>query len=186
MTVDVLSSWRIEELRQETLTDHTCRSLSDIIVNGWPASSEGLPHDVKRYCAMRNELTSDNGLLLWGQRFIIPHALQQYYLQQLHQGHPGIEATKRRAKEALFWSSMYCDIEREVSRCAPCNALKPHQQKEPLLLLKVPDLPWSITVADIFEWCDKEYFVLVDSYSGWFEVDQLHNCTSTTIITKLK
>lgn len=61
-----------------------------------------------------------------------------------------------------------------------------HQQKEPLFLHKVPDLPWSIIAADTFESHDKEYLVLVDSYSRWFEVDQLHNCTSTTIMTKLK
>lgn len=28
--------------------------------------------------------------------------------------------------------------------------------------------------------------MLVDSYSGWFEIDQLHNTTSATLVTKLK
>ncbi len=122
---------------------------------------------------MREELTTNSGLLLRGQRFIIPHYLQRYYLKQLHQGHPGLEATKRRARETMFWPTVYSDIEEEVSRCAPCNSLRPHQPKEPLRLHDIPDLPWSLTAADVFEWEGKEHLVLVDSYSGWFEIDRL-------------
>lgn len=106
MTVDVLSSSRLEELRQETLTDPTCMSVTDIILKGWPVSSKRLPHDGKPYYAMRDEITSDRGLLLRGQRFIIPHSLQQYYLQELHQGHPGVEATKHQispGEMCSFW-----------------------------------------------------------------------------------
>ena len=135
---------------------------------------------------MREELTSDSGLLLRGRRFIIPHSLQHYYMQQLHQGHPGLEATKRRARETMFWPTIYTDIEREVSRCAPCNALKPHQPKEPLQLHDIPDLPWSLTAADVFEWEGKEHLVLVDSYSGWFEIDRLSGTTSATSVAKFK
>lgn len=86
----------------------------------------------------------------------------------------------------MFWPSIYQDIEHEISSCAPCNALRPHQTKEPLQLHDIPDLPWALTAADVFEWEGKEHLVLVDSYSGWFEIDQLPNVTSATIITRLK
>jgi len=59
---------------------------------------------------MKEELTVEDGLLLRGQRLIIPAALQTFYVGQLHQGHPGIEATKRRARETMYWTSMYTDI----------------------------------------------------------------------------
>ncbi|RXN39425.1 dynein heavy chain axonemal [Labeo rohita] len=119
MTVEALSSRRTEELRQETRADHLCRRLSEIIAVGWPDSSKKLPHDLRQFYAIRDELTVDNGLLLRGQRFVIPHSLQRYYIRQLHQGHPGLEATKRRARETMFWPSMYQDIEHEISssRC---------------------------------------------------------------------
>lgn len=153
---------------------------------GWPDSSKKLPSDLRPFYAIRDELTLDNGLVLRGQRFVIPHSLQHYYAKQLHQGHPGLEATKRRARETMFWPTIYQDIEHDISKCAPCNALKPHQTKEPLQLHDVPDLPWAFTAADVFEWGGKEHLVLVDSYSGWFEIDQLPNMTSATIITRLK
>lgn len=186
MTVEALSSRRTEELRQETQADYLCRRLSEVVAVGWPDSSKKLPHVLRQFYAIRDELTVDNGLMLHGQRFVIFHSLQHYYVRQLHQGHPGLEPTKRRARETMFWPSIYQDIEHEISWCAPYNALRPHQTKEPLHLHDIPDLPWALTAADVFEWGGKEHLVLVDSNSGWFEIDQLPNMTSATIITRLK
>lgn len=50
----------------------------------------------------------------------------------------------------------------------------------------VPDLPWMFTAADIFEWHGKMHLVLVDSFSGWFELDHLPDMRSVTVIAKLK
>lgn len=183
---EVLSSRRIEELKQRTQADATCQRLADTILNGWPDSFKELPHDIRPFYAMRDELTVDGGLILRGLRYVIPHSLQKYYLTQLHQGHPGVESTKRRARETMFWPTIYSDIDREVSKCAPCNALRQHQMREPLHLHPVPDKPWSITAADVFEWGGKHYLLLVDSYSGWWEFDVLPNLSSTTLITTLK
>ncbi len=86
----------------------------------------------------------------------------------------------------MYWPSLYTDIEREVSRCTSCNSLTPHQAKEPMLLHDIPELPWSFTAADIFEWHGKMHLVLVDSFSGWYELDYLPNMTSMMVIAKLK
>lgn len=163
---EMLSSRRIEELKQTTQADALCKRLKETILTGWPDSYKDIPHDIRPFYAMRDELTVDDGLILRSQRYVIPHSLQKHYLTQLHQGHSGLQSTKRRACETMFWPTMYSDIEREVSRCAPCNALKQHQMKEPLQRHQIPDSPWSITAADIFEWSGKHYLVLVDSYSG--------------------
>ncbi len=135
---------------------------------------------------MRDELTIQDDLLLHGERFTIPPVLQKCYVGQLHQGHPGIAATKRRAKETMYWPSMYIDIDTEISRYAPCNALKPHQVKEPLQLHEIPDIPWSFMAADLFDWHGKTHLVLVNSFSGWFELDYLSDMRSNTVIAKLK
>lgn len=181
-----MSSRRIEELRHSTQADAVCKRLMDTILAGWPDSYKEVPHDIRSFYAMRDELTVDDGLILRGQTYVIPHSLQKYYLTQLHQGHPGIQSTKRRAHETMFWPTIYSDIEREVSRCAPCNALRQHQMREPLQLHEIPDSPWSITAADIFEWAGKNYLVLVDSYSGWWEFDVLPNLSSNNAIKQLK
>ncbi len=81
---------------------------------------------------------------------------------------------------------MYADIERALSRCAPCNALKSHQSREPMHSHNVPDLPWMFTAADVFEWHGKMHLVLVDLFSGWFELDHLPDMRSVSVIAKLK
>ncbi len=186
MTVQVLSSHRIDELRAAVQKDVTCQQLSDMIRNGWPATSKELPYSLPPFFSMRDELTIQDDLLLRGERFIIPPVLQKLYVGQLHQGHPDIAATKRRAKETMYWPSMYIAIDTEISRCAPCNALKLHQAKEPLQLHEIPDLPWSFTAADLFDWHGKTHLVLLDSFSGWFELDYLSDMRSSTVIAKLK
>lgn len=142
MTVQVLSSRRTDELRDAARTDITCQQLSEVIGRGWPSRSKELPQQLRPFFCMKEELTLADGLLLPGQRLIIPAALQKYYVGQLHQGHPGIEATKCRARETMYWPSMYSDIEREVSRCAACNTLTAHHRKEPMQLHDIPELPW--------------------------------------------
>lgn len=78
------------------------------------------------------------------------------------------------------------DITAETLICSVCNSTKPHQQKEPMKLYPVPDLPWSTVATDMFEWRRQNYMVLVDSFSSWYEIDVLRNMTSSAVITKLK
>lgn len=81
MTVEVLSSSRLEELRRETLADTICQYLTEVITAGWPDSSKKLPHSLRQFYSMRDELTTDNGLVLRGLRFISPHSLHHYYVK---------------------------------------------------------------------------------------------------------
>ncbi len=81
---------------------------------------------------------------------------------------------------------MYANLVRAFSSCAPCNALKSHKSGETMHPHNVPDLPWIFTAADIFEWHGKIHLVLVDSLSGWFELDHLPDMRSVTLTEKLK
>lgn len=121
-----------------------------------------------------------------GQKAVIPQSLHKSYISIVHKGHPGVEATKQCARAIFYWPTLSNDITREILSCAVCNSTKPHQQKEPLHLHPIPDLPWSVVAADIFNWHGKHYQVLVDSYSGWFEVDLHSDLTTSTVISKRK
>ena len=128
----------------------------------------------------------EDGIIMKGHRIIIPKALREEYLAELHKGHCGAETTKRRARDTMYWIEINTDIDNYTAKCEKCNNLKPHQQKEPLLMHDVPELPWSTVATDIFELESEYYLILVDSYSGWFEINKLENMTSATVINKLK
>lgn len=132
----------------------------------------------------RDELTTDEDIIMKGQKIVVPESLRSEYITIIHRGHPGLEATKRRPRGIVFWLSLNKDIENQLLSCSICNSQRSHQQKEPLHLHYIPDLPWPTVATDIFEWNGQHY--LVDSYSGWFEIDLLRDMSSSTVITKLK
>ncbi|XP_033116366.1 uncharacterized protein K02A2.6-like [Anneissia japonica] len=157
MEVSHISDAKQEELRIATKEDRTLLMLINTIFKGWPKTPKSCPSEIRSYFTFRDELSVDNGIVMKGHKSIIPRSLQSSYTQILHKGHPGIEATKRRAREIVYWRSM-CDELKQV-----CDIL-----------------------PDIFEWNNKHFLVLVDSYSGWFEVNTLTDLTSATVIVKLK
>ena len=56
---------------------------------------------VKKFHPMAGELTVDGGLLMRGNRLVIPSALQAEVLTQLHVGHQGIQKCRERAKQSV-------------------------------------------------------------------------------------
>lgn len=186
MTVSCISTARLEELKRHTAQDDVLQALSSVIQRGWPSREGQVQPAIAPFFPYRDELSVDDGIVIKGHKAVIPHSLQSEYISIVHKGHPGIEATKRRARSVVFWPDMSKNITEELLSCAVCNSTKAHQQKEPLKLHPIPDLPWSTVAADIFDWHGKHYQVLVDSYSGWFEVDLLRDLTSAAVISKLK
>lgn len=55
-----------------------------------------------------------------------------------------------------------------------------------MLLPEVPDRPWSKIAADVFEYQNHHYLLVVDYFSKWPEVIKLDNLSSKTTITCLK
>ncbi|RXN04113.1 sec1 family domain-containing 2-like protein [Labeo rohita] len=186
MSISYISTARLEELRKQTAKDEVLQALSTMIQQGWPSKEHSLCPTVRPYFPYRDELAVEDGIVMKGHKTVIPHSLQREYISIVHRGHPGLDATKHRARGIIFWPTMTADIITELLTCSVCNSTKPHQQKEPLKLYPVPDLPWSTVATDVLEWHGQNYLVLVDSYSGWYEIDLFRDTTSSALIRKLK
>ena len=70
-----------------------------------------------------------------------------------------------------------CDISRSVDN---------KQQKETLIPHEVPDRPWAKVGVDLFKFNKTNYLIIVDYFSGFWEVDPLENITASHIIRKMK
>ena len=56
-----------------------------------------------------------------------------------------------------------------------------------MLMHEIPSRPWAIVASDLFHWHDQWWFlVLVDSYSGWIEMNSLNTLTSKEVINKMR
>ena len=162
------------ELQSSTLADPIMQKVTHFITNGWLSKLKNVPPDVKAYFPKRDELIVDNGVILKGFRVVAPESLCKY-IQLLQKEHPGAHGTKRRAKDIVYWPSLMLEIHSAIASCQPCNCAKPHQQKEPLLVHPAPELLWSLVSTDIFDCQTTQYLTLVDSYSGWFEMNSLRD-----------
>ena len=128
----------------------------------------------------------ENDVILKGQKAVVPKSLQSTYIAILHKGHMGADRTRQLASDVVYWQKMRQDIESAVSQCYACNSCKSHLQKQPFINHPIPDLPWATVGADIFDWNNHQYLVMVDSYSGWFEMDLLPDSSSWTVTYKMR
>lgn len=80
----------------------------------------------------------------------------------------------------------YKQIREKVEKCQICKRYRNQQGKEPLMLHEVPDRPWQTVAADLFVFRTDKYLALVDYYSKYFELNQLLDDTSNTVVNVLK
>ena len=57
------------------------------ILQGWPESPRELHKDFQPYWSYQDELSIENGILLKGDRILIPKSMQTKTLKKIHYGH---------------------------------------------------------------------------------------------------
>jgi hypothetical protein len=92
---------RLQQYLEAQQKDPICRKVVSYCHDGWPDIWEIEPI-VKPYWLARDRLTVGKGLLLYGERIIVPNALQKETLHKLHEGHQGLERSRLRAKISVF------------------------------------------------------------------------------------
>ena len=91
---------RLREIREGLLSDATCSKVIDYCTKGWPRiiSADLVPF--KRVAA---DLSYARGLLLKGDRLVIPKMLRYDVVKNIHEGHQGISKRRERANSAVWW-----------------------------------------------------------------------------------
>ena len=63
---------RLESLQDDTKANPTLAELTDLILTGWPNSMQDIPEHLHPYWCFRDELTILDGLIMKGNRVVIP------------------------------------------------------------------------------------------------------------------
>ncbi|CAB4034557.1 Hypothetical predicted protein, partial [Paramuricea clavata] len=90
-------------------------------------------------------------------------------LERIHESHMGIEKSKRRARDIMFWPRMNEQIEAVVSKCQTCQEYQMSNPKEPMVQGTIPSRPWEMVATDLFQWEQNNYLVVADYYSRYIE-----------------
>ena len=163
---------RIADLRHHVLldaarSDDEYQELLQAVQNGFPTQYRRLSLSLRPYWGIREHLAVDNGLVLKGQRIVIPKPCRQQVLVDLHASHQGLTRTKARARQVVYWPKMTTDIDLVVRQCQVCREAQASLPKEPPMNDRNPRLPFECTSADLFSCQGHDFLVFVDRLTGW-------------------
>ena len=179
----VLKPTRLESLREETKDDSTLAELTDFIITGWPDSMQDLPQHLHPYWCFRDELTILDGLVMKGNRVIIPTGMRLATLNRLHDAHQGLTSTLQRARRTVYWPKLQDDIAEMVKMCDECQRYgnkKPRPSGRQITATR----PMEILGMDLVDFRGQHALVTVDYFSGFLTYDILDGET-TDAVTKV-
>ena len=168
MTAELrISDPTLQELRKETARDANMQELMTIIQTGWPDRPSQVPLGVRPFYHLRSELVTEQGLVFKGHRCVVPSAMMSNSLRKMHLPHMGLESTLRFSRETVFWPGLNSELKEMIQRCEVCCSMQTKQQKEPLQPHPVPERPWEVVGADLFELNGQTFLVTVDYLSEY-------------------
>ena len=107
-------------------------------------------------------------------------------LQQIHRSHIGIGGCLRRAREVLYWPRINAEVKDYISKRSVCQTYQPGQCQEEVQPHEMPTRDWSKLGADIFQLGHQHFLIMVDYLSSYFEVQELHRITSSSVVNVFK
>ena len=179
---------RLEDLREVARSDADYQLLLKAVTEGFPVSKELLPRPLLPFWSVHHELSSHSGLILKGCRIVIPTKSRRATLDALHDSHQGIDRTKRRARQTVWWPGINSDITNTVSSCNACQERRASLPQEPMVNEPPPSRIFEDMSSDIFTFAGRDFLVCVDRLSNWPVIFQFPrgDTTSRQVIQALR
>ena len=170
-----------------------CRSISRQRMPGAPQSClKWVPHHKRDpagshmpFLAMRDELYSIDGVILKGEKILIPLPLRAETLECLHATHQGVNEMLANAQQRVFWPCLEANLCQTRAQCQACNKIAPSHAKEPLADPPMPEFLFQYTVTNLCDIRGNTFLIFADKYTGWVEAAVIKDPTSKKVCHKL-
>jgi transposase InsO family protein len=174
----------LQEIQLETSVDETMQMVIQAIeTNNW--SNPPLPE----YKKVSDELLVHKGLVLRGNRIVMPTSLRRRTVNLAHIGHQGIVKTKRLLRSKVWFPNIDKMVEETIQNCLPCQAATSgnHPPPDPLHMTHLPSAPWKEVATDFLgPFPTGEYLlVVIDEFSRFPEVEVLTTVSAKAVLPKL-
>ena len=181
-----VSSTEIELIHEETSKDPTLTLLRHYIHMGWPVDHRMLPQELHMFLELqRRPVNGEWTNYQRGQaRLLIPSTLRRKVLEQIHDGHLGIEKCMLKARDSVFWPGISNDIHETVEKCEICQASS-RAAKPVGNVSDVPPHAWHTLGTDLFYWNKIDYLVIRNYFSKYLIVRRLPNSSTHAVIKEL-
>ncbi|XP_039862929.1 uncharacterized protein LOC120718450 [Simochromis diagramma] len=98
-----------KNIKAWTEQDPELSQVKQWLLQGWPATVE--QDQLKPYAKRQQELSVQDGCILWGSRVIVPPPGQSQIIEVLREAHPGISRMKSLARSFVWWPGMDSALE---------------------------------------------------------------------------
>ena len=117
-------------------------------------------------------------------RVLVPSTLQRKALEQIHEGHQGVEKCMLKARESMFWPGISDDIWEAVEKCGICHSTS--RASNPVgNISEVPPHPWHTLGTDLFYWIRVDFLVVGDYFTKFLIIRKLPNSSTHVVIKEL-
>ena len=179
----ILKSMTLAEVIKATNDDRTLKGLRAAIrFNKWDSPV------VKDYKHVKDELSvSSHGLILRGNRIVVPHSLRLRAVDIAHESHLGIQKTKALLREKVWFPQIDNIVKNTIEKCVTCQAVASPNPPEPLAMTQMPKSQWGVLNIDFYGPLPTgEYLlVVIDRYSRFPEVEIISSTKAPVIIPRL-
>ena len=176
------------DIKEHTRKDPTLSKVMRYCEIGWTANRNNLEDsDLTPYVRRREELSIQDGCILWGSRVVVPPKLRSRLLEELHMGHSGSTRMKELARSYVWWPNLDSDLEGLSNSCPDCLSLRAMPSKAELHPWEWPTNPWHRLHVDYAGPVGGHYFlVVVDAHSKWVDVYPTSGTTAKETIQCLQ
>ena len=174
------------EISKATREDPILSFILDFVQHGdWPENNK-ISKEIKPYYNIRHSLSLDSGCLLIGNRVVIPEKYRLYALNLMHESHLGMTKMKATARCYVWWPGINQQIEDMVNNCDDCLSNRDKPADAPLHPWKWADTKWERIHIDFAKYDGKDFLLIVDAYSKWFEVFHMKKTDAKSVCEVLR
>ena len=88
---------------EATASDPILQPLILTIQEGFPNQARDLAPDLRPFFRYSDSISLVDGVILLGERIVIPQSLRKHILSALHSAHQGVSMMVARAADSVFW-----------------------------------------------------------------------------------
>ena len=173
-------------LATEMSKDPMMQALKHQIIKAWPHSRSECGKNLQDFWNYRDELSVLDGLVLKGSHIVIPESCRDEILDQLHEGHFGIDRTKLHARDSVYWPNINNDIDCLVKTYDLCQEHSCRNVRDVTLPREIPIQAWTTIQMDLFTLEGHTFLLVVDVTSRFPIVKILNSETTKSVLNALK
>jgi len=188
--VDTMINWAIPEtvtlkkIQETTEASEPMQELKKAIERGFVERGQTV---LQPYKKIMDELSCEQGIILRGERIIIPEELQSEIIQIAHESHLGRVKTIGIIKETMWFPGLDKKVNDILDQCVTCQVVTDGPIKEPLKMSELPQQPWTRLVTDFYGPLKSGEHLLVvqDTYTRFPVVEIVHSTAANTVIAAM-